>query len=343
MRSSRVHRLTSILLFASFCALFASAAHANPYLPAAGKVWAGVTGNVRPLDRFEQQTGKHPPIWQFFTNWGDAANWWFPFAEQARTRPMVHITTGTLGHEAISPRGIAMGQGDGYLVALNRAIASSGQITYVRLMAEMDGAWNPYCAFNANGSSRGPSHSTAMFRQAWRRAVLVVRGGPVAVIDSKLRKLHLPALRGAAGQLARVPVAFLWVPQVAGAPDTAANSPAAYWPGAAYVDWVGTDFYSKFPNWSGLQRFYNDSHGKPFAFAEWALWGADNPAFVHRLFAWSRQHARVRMLMYNQGNRADGPFALQRYPAGRRAFARELASARFPAFAPELAPPAGGG
>jgi hypothetical protein len=230
-----------------------------------------------------------------------------------------------------------MGDGDGYLVSLNRSIAASGQITYVRLMAEMNGHWNPYCAFNSNGSSRGAAHSTATFRQAWRRAVVIVRGGPVAAINAKLRKLRLPALRAGGDALPAVPVAFLWVPQVAGAPDTSANSPGAYWPGAEYVDWVGTDFYSKFPNWAGLERFYNSVNGKPFAFGEWALWGADNPDFVHKLFAWARSHKRVRMLLYNQGNRTGGPFQLHNFPAGRSALGQELASARFPAFAPELA------
>src|SRR4051794_22821312 len=173
----------------------AAPAGAKPYLPPAGKIWNGVTGNVRPVSRFVDQTGKHPAVWQFFTNWGDSASWWFPHAEQAQMRPMVHITTGTLGHERISPGGIAAGNGDSYLLGLNRAIESSGQITYVRLMAEMDGNWNPYSAFNANGSSRGKSHSTAAFRQAWRRAVLIVRGGPIATINKKLKKLHMRAVR----------------------------------------------------------------------------------------------------------------------------------------------------
>ena len=237
-------------------------------------------------------------------------------------RPMVHVTTGTLGHERISPGQIASGQGDGWLIDLNRSIAARGQITYVRLMAEMDGYWNPYCAFNANGTSRGKGHSTATFRQAWRRAVLIVRGGPLATINAKLRKLHLPPVRGANGSLARVPVAFMWVPQVAGAPDTSANSPGAYWPGGEYVDWVGTDFYSKFPNWTGLERFYRAFAGKPFAFGEWALWGRDDAAFVHTLFAWMHAHTRVRMALYNQGNNGAGPFRLKRYPRARRALNR---------------------
>jgi hypothetical protein len=331
-------RIRALALVLLALAVVAGPASAKPYLPPAGKVWNGVTGNVRPVGNFAAQTGKHPAVWQFFTNWGDSTNWWFPFAQQARMRPMVHITTGVLGHERISPGGIAAGRGDAFLIGLNRSIQASGQITYVRLMAEMDGYWNPYSAFNQNGSSRGKSHSTAAFRQAWRRSVLIVRGGPVSAIDKRLKALHMPPVRGTSGSLARVPVAFMWVPQVAGAPDTAANAPSAYWPGAEYVDWVGTDFYSKFPNWAGLERFYSHSYGKPFVFGEWALWGNDNPGFVHQLFAWARSHKRVRMLTYNQGNRGSGPFQLKLYPLGRRQLLRELASPAFPAYAPELAP-----
>ena len=53
-------------------------------------------------------------------------------------------------------------------------------------------------------------------------------------------------------------VSFVWTPQVAGSPDIPANSPAAYYPGDRYVDWVGTDFYSRFPNFTGLETFYNE-------------------------------------------------------------------------------------
>jgi hypothetical protein len=128
------------------------------------------------------------------------------------------------------------------------------------------------------------------------------------------------------------------VPQVAGAPDTASNSPRAYWPGGEYVDWVGTDFYSRFPNWGGLERFYKAFGGKPFAFGEWAVWGRDDPSFVHRLFSWSRSHRRARMLLYNQGKLADGPFRLVHYPRARSALAAELRAPRFAEFAPELGP-----
>ena len=52
-----------------------------------------------------------------------------------------------------------------------------------------------YSAFNENGSSRGPAHSTFAFRQAWKRVTLIMRGGSLAHIDAVLARLHMPPLR----------------------------------------------------------------------------------------------------------------------------------------------------
>jgi hypothetical protein len=92
-----------------------------------------------------------------------------------------------------------------------------------------------------------------------------------------------------------------------GSPEIAALRPQVYWPGGAWVDWVGTSFYSRFPNWGRLDAYYAAfavARRKPFAIAEWAIWGADDPAFARRLFAWVRGHGRVRMVQYNQGSLA---------------------------------------
>jgi hypothetical protein len=208
---------------------------------------------------------------------------------------------------------------------------------YVRLFAEMDAYWNPYSAYNENGSFRGADHSTRAFKQAWRRITLILRGGPVTTLNAKLRALGLAPVRTSALTLPSAPVAMLWVPQVAGAPDTPQNSPRAYYPGGRYVDWVGTDFYSKYPNFAGLNRFYSQFRGKPFVFGEWAIWGADNPVFVNELFGWVRAHRRVRMLMYNQGYKPTGALALGHYPASATAIARHLRSPLFEPFTPEWA------
>jgi hypothetical protein len=74
-----------------------------------------------------------------------------------------------------------------------------------------------------------------------------------------------------------------------------------YWPGGAYVDWVGTDFYGSYPNFALLSHFYTTYRDKPFVLSEWALYGADDPGFVRATFSWVESHPRVRMLSYYQG------------------------------------------
>jgi hypothetical protein len=308
-------------------ALAPGAALANPFLPPGGQLFAGVGGG-KTDDSYTRLSGAQPAVFQVFIAWGQQNRYFLHRADDARARLMIHLSTawGSDRPQLITPAQIAAGRGDDYLLWLGQQLADHGQPAYVRLMAEMNGH-TPYSAFDsASGRRRGAGNCTAAFRRAWRRVTLILRGGPLAQVDAALSALHLPPVRHASGDLPQAPVAMLWVPQVAGAPDTTANSPRAYWPGAAYVDWVGTDFYSRFPNWSGLERFYRTRTwaNKPFVFGEWALWGSDSPAFIRQLFGWVRSHGRVRMLVYNQGERAGGPFRLERYPAAARALRSEL-------------------
>jgi hypothetical protein len=80
-----------------------------------------------------------------------------------------HITTGYGSSEAITPAGIASGRGDAWLIGLQQPIFESHNITYIRLMAEMNNANNFYCAYNADGSPRDAAHSTTQFKRAWKR------------------------------------------------------------------------------------------------------------------------------------------------------------------------------
>jgi hypothetical protein len=323
-------RRAVLATIAAACLASPAAASADALLPPPGKVFSGLTGG-QSTGVFERQTGNHPAVFGFFTKFSGSNEYIFRGAEQAGSRLMLHISTqdGYGTREAVTPRGIADGDGDRYLVDLNARIAEHGQPTYIRLMAEMNQANNGYSAFDKDGRPRGPAHSTAAFKQAWRRATLILRGGPVADIDAALGKLGLPAVKTSAVELPRPQIAMLWVPQTRGTPDIPANMPRAYWPGDAYVDWVGTDFYSRFPNFHWLEDFYRAFPGKPFAFGEWALWGADDPGFVTRLFGWIGSHPRVRMELYNQGALTDGPFRLYRYPRSREALRRALSHRRF--------------
>jgi beta-mannanase len=248
---------------------------------------------------------------------------------------MLHLSTyhGPGTQEQISPRAIAMGRGDRYLLALGRDFTAYGHPLYLRLFAEMNNAANPYSAFRRDGSARGSAHARRWFRQAWRRIYLVVKGGHVATINARLRAVGMPHVRlhSRARWLPHPKVAVQWVPMTAGSPDIAANGPGGYWPGAGYVDWVGTDFYSRFPNFRGLDRFDATSRyaGKPFVFGEWGMWGDDDPSFMRRFFAWVGRHRRVRMLVYNQGNRTAGAFRLYRYPKAAGEMRKALRAALY--------------
>jgi hypothetical protein len=302
--------------------------------PPPGQVFTGVSSG--PVDQFDGEVGKHPAVYGEFVTWGQSIHFAFNDAASAHARLMLHIGTGPVGHSVITPAQIAAGSGDSYLLTLSQLIATSARPVYIRLLPEMNNANNPYCAVNADGSSRGAAYSPAAFIAAWRRVVTVLRGGAVSAIDAKLAALGQPALRGvgAGGSLAQSPIAFVWTPETAGTPNIATNSAATYYPGNAYVDWVGTDFYSKFPNFTGLDTFYHAYPGKPFAFGEWAIWGGDDPSFVNQLFAWVNSHKRVQMMVYNQGYITNGPFRLNLDPLSAAAIRTQLVPARFLATTP---------
>src|SRR4051812_46756605 len=250
----------------------AHAAH-HPYRPPNGRIFHGVTDTSRAKDfrTFNHRVGAHNALLQSFGRWngehllGGLHRW-----RITHTRGVLSLSTAPGGEpEVISPRRIARGFGDRYILELNRKIDRSGQVVYIRLFPEMNGSWNPYCAFNADGSSRGASHSTRAFRRAWRRIVLIVRGGKRATINRQLAKEGMPRIYRASSnhdpvyerhhvprRLGRPDVAFMWVPQTIGSPAIRGNGPGGYWPGPRYVDWIGADIYSKFATpgiWSAFR------------------------------------------------------------------------------------------
>src|SRR4051812_13512996 len=326
--------MARILLLTVLAALLAApAAEAKPYLAPGGKIALGVAGRPQTGD-FARAHGREPAVFQTFVMFGGSVDYAFERAAGVHAAPMLHISTadGPDAPERVTPKGIATGAMDRWLVGLQAKAAAVGGPVYLRPMGEMNGHWNQYSAYGLGGR-RDAAHSTHWFKLAWRRITIVMRGGPG--VDAALRAAHLAPL--GRGELPVAQVALLWCPQVAGAPDVPGNAPKAYWPGARYVDWVATDFYSKFPNFAGLERFYRAFGGKPFAFGEWAMWGRDDPGFVRRLFRWSRKHKRVRMLLYNQGKETAGPFRLRHYPRARAALRAELRTARFAQYAAEYA------
>jgi hypothetical protein len=185
---------------------------------------------------------------------------------------------------------------------------------------------NPYSAYDLSGRSRGPAFSTRQFKRGWRRLALIVRGGPVDEIDAKLRRMGMPPVRTGAGELPRPKVALMWVPLSFGNPEIAKNHPRHWWPGGGYVDWVGTTWYSPYRATAAMDAMYDYRlwRRKPFAFAEWGVWGADAPGFVRQFFSFMRSHPRVRMAVYYQSAALKPEFRLSTHPATRAALRRAV-------------------
>ena len=293
---------------------------------ASAKVMLGVLGSA---SRFAGQTGQRSTVGHVIVGWDQGYTWGAPAARlfaQHGPVPMVGFTTSRgwpHPYEAITPQAIALGKGDAYLYALDRAIAAWARPIFLRPLPEMNGHWNSYCAYTASGRFKGASHSTAMYRKAFSRIYLLLHGGTEAELDGRLSSLGLP---GVAHDFAVNPAPTLrviWNPQGYGSPDLPGNSAQAYYPGDRYVDMVGNDLYDQGgkAEWEANDRLYKAHRSKPYAVPEWGLWGIDDPAFVKRMGGWVKTHYRVQLLSWFE-SRPGSIFDLATKPRSRAAYRR---------------------
>ena len=304
-------------------------AGAVSFVPPAGKVyWGGQGGYSQAHIRdFAAQSGKHPAVFNYFISWraSESSFHWLSYrladARAQGTAAMLSVAPEDTG---LTPRDLAQGTGDAFLVGLNALLAEHGQVTFLRPLSEMNNGNNSYAPYDLSGRSRGPAYSVAQVKNAWRRVALIMRGGDVDAIDAKLRRLGMPPVRTEAAELPSPPVALMWVPLSFGNPEIPKNHPRHFWPGAAYVDWVGTTWYSPFKATSAMQSFYSYPlwRSKPFAFAEWGVWGRDDPPFVRQFFGFVRTHPRVRMAVYYQSALLKPEFRLSAHPGSRAVLRR---------------------
>lgn len=234
--------------------------------------------------------------------------------------PMLGI--GIPDGSSLSPAAIANGKGDAFLLGLNQAVAAWGKPIYVRPLAEMNGHWNSYSAYDADGTSRGPRYSTREFRKAFARIYLIVHGDPAA--NAKLAGLGLPPVSGTPAPAPDVQL--IWNPQGYGSPDLRGNSAAAYYPGDRYVDVVGDDLYDirHKAEWPAAAALYRAHPGKPFAFPEWGLWGIDDPRFIRAMAHFVRTHRRTSLISYFNA-RPGSVFDIASKPRSRSAYRRLIA------------------
>ena len=320
-----------------------AAAGAAAYLPPGNKIfWGGQGGYSQDSIRdFGVQSGKHPAVFNYFISWNatESSFRWLSFrladARAQHTAAMLSISP---EETRLSPRDIAQGEGDEFLVGLNKLISDHNEVTFIRPLSEMNNGNNPYAPYNLDGSARGPQNSVRQFIRAWRRIALITRGGQIARLNRRLRHLGMPPVRTRESTLGRPPVALMWVPLSFGNPEIPKNHPRFFWPGSRYVDWVGTTWYSRYKATSAMVRFYSYWlwRRKPFVFAEWGIWGRDDPAFVRQFFQFLRFHRRVRMAVYYQSALLKPEFRISTHPLARQALRRAVRWRRITGVAPIL-------
>ena len=296
---------------------------ALPGKPPAGKVLLGVVGPDP--DGFDRLTGKHHVLHVIFGGFrGDVSQ--LLATEHSKQRlPVLSLSS------TVAPADIARGAEDAWLIGLSRQLHEAGFDVWVRILPEMNGGWNPWCAFDESGRPRGAKHSTAAFVRAFRRMAVILRGGSAAAVNRRLATAKLPPLRGAADIPASGHVGIVWNPQGHGTPFIAANEPSAYWPGPGYVDVVANDMYSDSgePSWQGMDKLY--AYGKPYLVAEWALEAEDDVEFARRMFAWVASHPRTIGLVYfNKGwSGGSGVYELRSKPRALAVYRKAVRHPRF--------------
>jgi hypothetical protein len=319
-------RLAALAAMALAVAIPPGAASALTLVPPKPSVFFGVSdrGTTAEFNEWAELVGKHPALLQTFHPWGNSLNAAYERWRETGTRPILHISTAndqTLS-EMITPQGIAQGGGDNYLLQLNSFFATHGLPAYIRPLGEPNRCLNAWSPVNCDGSQKGGEHSAYWYKEAFRRIAAIVRGGQTLEgINATLAEIGLPPLNRTKGpnpeSLPAAPVSIIWSPLPGGSPRVKGNFPGNYWPGSRWVDWASTDFYSQYPVWKDLNRFYNGKQwkGKPIGIAEWAVAGVDDPRFVKQLIAWTVKRPRVRMLVYYRGFGESGnPYALGPYP-----------------------------
>ena len=334
----------AIALGAVGAMLFTAQAGAVSLVPPKPNVFLGVSdrGTTAQFNEFTALTGKHPALLQTFHPWGNSLNAAYERWRETGTRPVLAIATTddqTLA-EIITPEQIALGAGDDYLLQLNDFFAKKGLPAYIRPLGEPNRCLNLWSAVNCDGSQKGGEHSTGWYKQAFRRIAAIVRGGQTLEgINLTLAEIGLPPLNRTKGpnpeSLPAAPVSIVWSPLPGGSPRVKGNFPGNYWPGSRWVDWVGTDFYSQYPVWKDLNRFYAGKQwkGKPVAVTEWAVSAIDEPRFVKQLIAWIVKRQRVRMLVYYDGVGPGNQYDLNLYPRTANTMRLKIRRANFLSYA----------
>jgi hypothetical protein len=236
--------------------------------------------------------------------------WYVPFpvkfADTAASNgavPLVQMDPDQLKPAEIAE--IASGKYDGYLSAYAEAVRAYHHPVIMSFGHEMNGTWSPWSYGHI---------SPRDFVNDWRHIVNLFRA------------------------LGADNVTWLWTVNIINNAKSSTGqipNPEPWWPGSAYVNWVGIDGYYLKPNWQFAPLFgptitaVRGFTGDPILIAETgATIAAGQPGKISDLFQGIRTYGLLGFVYYDNTNRLgqafglDGPAAIAAFRKGASTYHR---------------------
>jgi hypothetical protein len=254
----------------------------------------GVPASYAGVTSFGQATGVTPDVVTYYSGWYEPFNVRLARAAASHgAAPLVQMDP-----NGVKLAAIASGQYDAYLSSYAEAVRAYHDPVILSFGHEMNGTWYSWGYRKA---------SPVQFVAAWRHIVTVFRA------------------------LGAGNVTWLWTVNVIN--DTQAGkipSPAAWWPGKSYVNWVGIDGYYLKRSWEFVSLFgptitdVREITSDPILIAETgAVSAADQSAKIADLFAGIHTYGLLGFVWFdsidpiNQEDfRISGPAALAAFRRG---------------------------
>jgi mannan endo-1,4-beta-mannosidase len=242
----------------------------------------GVPDSYTSVKAFTNATGTNLDIVMYYSGWFVP----FPmrFATTAASNGAVPLVQ--MDPDYVSIAEIASGRYDGYLSAYAEAVRAYRHPVILSFGHEMNGSW-----FNWGYKKTSP----AVFVAAWRHIVKLFRA------------------------LGARNVTWLWTVNIIN--DTRTGDiprPTQWWPGSAYVTWVGIDGYYLKPSWEFAPLFgptigaVRALTSAPILIAETgATPAAGQPAKISDLFAGIRRYGLLGFVWFNATNSHGVPFGIK--------------------------------
>jgi mannan endo-1,4-beta-mannosidase len=253
-------------------------ASAGSYL---GVYTKGLPASYDGISSFKQSTGTTPDLVMYYSGW------YVPFPATFAGTVAVHGAAPLIqmDPDKISISKIASGGSDAYLSQYAEAVKAYKHPVILSFGHEMNGTWSSW------GYTKTPA---ATFVAAWKHIVTEFRA------------------------LGATNVTWLWTANIINNTKSGKiPNPRPWWPGPAYVNWVGLDGYYLKSGWQFAPLFgptinaVRQFTSAPILIAETgAQTTADQPAKVADLFAGVKKYGLLGLVYFDTANSAHQEFGL---------------------------------